>query len=69
MTNTPNRHLRIVTNEDLLQKQNETEIVPDKNNLSTNSIGYSTNPMYEKLLSYKYRSQKKRLTVEDLLKW
>lgn len=30
---------------------------------------YQTNPMYEKLLKFRQVQQKKRFTVEDLLKW
>ena len=30
---------------------------------------YQTNPMYEKLLKFRQMQEKKRFTVEDLLKW
>ena len=42
--------------------------LPDKTDFPDSS-GYQTNPMYEKLLKFRQVQQKKRFTVDDLLKW
>ena len=34
-----------------------------------NNSGYHSNPMYQKLLNYKQIQEKKKFTVDDLLKW
>ena len=34
-----------------------------------NDSGYHSNPMYQKLLNYKQIQEKKKFTVDDLLKW
>ena len=67
----------VVTNS-LLEDENNDNIT----NLNTNAIQhnaerndksshneYSTNPMYEKLVAYKHLQQRKKMTVDDLLKW
>lgn len=59
---TERKHFAVITNENYQVKE-----VEHKNH--SNPIGYSSNPMYEKLLNYKQTQEKKRFTVDDLLKW
>ena len=59
---TERKRFAVITNEDYQVKEVE-------HTNHTNPIGYSSNPMYEKLLNYKQTQEKKRFTVDDLLKW
>jgi hypothetical protein len=56
----------VISNTDL-------EIVkePDIEDKNKNKNSYHSNPMYEKLLNFRnlQEQQKKRFSVEDLLKW
>ena len=53
---------KVITNSDI-----ETTKEPEQNI----SNGYHSNPMYQKLLNFRnlQEQQKKRFTVDDLLKW
>lgn len=54
----------VYTNEEQLNR--EREFTTNTNNRSS---AYHSNPMYEKLLKYKQLQEKKKFTVDDLLKW
>ena len=63
-----NRKFTVIVNdnyEDILNKEKEKE----RDYTTPPNSGYSTNPMYEKLLKYQEMQKKKRFTVEDLLSW
>ena len=48
---------------------NEAPATQQLNTQQASNIGYHSNPMYQKLLNYKQVQEKKKFTVEDLLKW
>ena len=52
----------VISNEEQHIKQEVESNVPQ-------SSGYHSNPIYERLLSYKQLHEKKKFTVDDLLKW
>lgn len=56
----------VITNE-VFDLERETVSGVDNNNQQ----GYHTNPMYQKLLNFRnlQEQQKKKFSVEDLLKW
>lgn len=62
MTTEKKTRFTVISNEEL-KKIKETE-----HNITQ---GYHSNPMYEKLLNFRnlQEQQKKRFSVEDLLKW
>lgn len=62
MTTEKNSRFTVITNDNIVKKK-EPELVAETN--------YHTNPMYEKLLNFRnlQEQQKKRFSVEDLLKW
>ena len=61
MTTEKKSRFTVITNTNL-------DTVKEQNNLNTS---YHSNPMYEKLLNFRnlQEQQKKRFSVEDLLKW
>ncbi len=63
MTVEKKSHLTVVTNNDIrVIKEPESK---------NDSYSYHSNPMYQKLLNFRnlQEQQKKRFTVDDLLKW
>lgn len=61
MTENNRQRLRVIENTDAVAKRREdSAVTPPKE--------YHTNPMYEKLLQFT-NNQKRRFTVDDLLKW
>ena len=71
MTEEKRSRFTVISNTDL----DLSPTVKDKLNREANRhvtpppTGYSTNPMYEKLLEFQEKQKRKRFTVEDLLKW
>ncbi|MCQ2754219.1 MAG: hypothetical protein MJ231_04125 [bacterium] len=63
MTTDNRTRLSLIVNNDIDNK------VEQKDKPTDNSGRYTTNPMYEKLIKFKLEQQRKRFTVEDLLKW
>ena len=59
------KHLSLVKDLDIEQNSS----VAYRNETVTNPIEYSDNPIYQKLLNFQNRNEKKRFTVDDLLKW
>ena len=64
MTEKRSRGFTVISNNDL-ELANEKNIEPNDN------VSYQTNPMYEKLLNFRnlQEQQKKKFSVEDLLRW
>ena len=71
MTEEKRSRFTVISNTDL----DLSSTVKEKLNTEANrhvtppQTGYSTNPMYEKLLEFQEKQKRKRFTVEDLLKW
>ena len=65
MTTEKKMRFTVITNKDL---EINKEVQEKEYNVSTS---YHTNPMYEKLLNFRnlQEQQKKKFSVEDLLKW
>lgn len=63
MTTENRAKLSLIVNNDIEYHTNLQETSLDT------SGGYTTNPMYEKLVKFKLEQKRKRFTVEDLLKW
>ena len=62
MTEERKSRFAVINNSEAQVKQKTTISKP-------NDSGYHSNPMYQKLLNYKQIQEKKKFTVDDLLKW
>ena len=73
MTTDKHSRFTVVTNSEVLTKPdiNQSEALEHGTNTSPEfgSVGYQTNPLYQKLMQFKTDQKRKRFSVEDLLQW
>jgi len=68
MTEEKKRRLTVVSSTENINTETQ-ERIKQREHVTPPNDGYHTNPMYEKLLTFRETQKKKRFTVEDLLKW
>ena len=71
MTNKQGQRFTVISNRESKEKESITRIELEQDSTIRDNLNYQTNPMYEKLLNFRMlqEQQKKRFSVEDLLKW